>query len=607
MVERNTMTHLNQISASLNVKNGKLSNILNSKAANLKLEFNKIPCKTSNIYNRNSINRISTSVPCRNSRSNTISKTKNSYRSHSSSISPSFTPSVKISCPVKTNGSKSVNGKCPEVTTCHCNTDDSTLPESTLACNNGFSDHCTEKVVSSMQIQGVQNNVIFTRKHVKLKSFVKLKSPSSSNDSTYRNDSQSWNNATNESENNVISSCVLDKSDDVTKVPSKVSIYFHHQNNCDFDVVYESMQRLSYIYEQLNSVNIDHLNDKIEPKKITNILSKQNINANIEIFKFKKIPNKCMPKSMRSLIIEDSCINKNHVKSTSSDDGMPNIINDQYYKCNWQDCKHQYRGVDKLSRHVKKEHLLPASKNDVFLCFWKNCKFGNQASCSFKWLSRHVLGHCDIKPFKCVIHGCDMGFSTQNGLARHVPTHFNERNVRRTCVISNKYSQADNNHFINNPLHFESDNQSNIGTPNGESSTGSLEEVSYTPSGEKQMNFVTTTSRCPQKVFKQIQKKLQCTSTNPVTNHGYCLKKYRFEHKVLGKRTTPNTSSNDVLLTPLPDKLFSKCCKSNIWLDEESIRKRTHVDVPLNQLSFATKIKLYDAEHASFRRKKKRK
>lgn len=34
--------------------------------------------------------------------------------------------------------------------------------------------------------------------------------------------------------------------------------------------------------------------------------------------------------------------------------------------------------------------------------------------------------HTGDKPFKCMISGCHLSFSSREGLARHVPSHFKE-------------------------------------------------------------------------------------------------------------------------------------------------------------------------------------
>ena len=110
--------------------------------------------------------------------------------------------------------------------------------------------------------------------------------------------------------------------------------------------------------------------------------------------------------------------------------------------CEWNNCTLSFVNVEDLTNHVKLSHLASCEESDECSCMWRNCKFSNQ-SCSFKWLSKHVLRHCDLKPFKCVILGCDMTFSTQNGLARHVPTHFNESRVRRACVLTNEAAKKE--------------------------------------------------------------------------------------------------------------------------------------------------------------------
>ena len=79
-----------------------------------------------------------------------------------------------------------------------------------------------------------------------------------------------------------------------------------------------------------------------------------------------------------------------------------------------------------LSEHVRHSHVEPMASQDVFVCLWEGCKVFNKASCSHSWLSKHINTHTGDKPFKCMISGCSLSFSSQEGLARHVPTHFNE-------------------------------------------------------------------------------------------------------------------------------------------------------------------------------------
>lgn len=50
----------------------------------------------------------------------------------------------------------------------------------------------------------------------------------------------------------------------------------------------------------------------------------------------------------------------------------------------------------------------------------------DKPSLSHSWLAKHVNAHTGVKPFKCMISGCSMTFSSREGLARHVPSHFND-------------------------------------------------------------------------------------------------------------------------------------------------------------------------------------
>ena len=154
----------------------------------------------------------------------------------------------------------------------------------------------------------------------------------------------------------------------------------------------------------------------------------------------------CQSKSMRSSPTSAPVAKKYQRTIKSGKDKPPNIneLDNSLFKCEWDDCSSTFSNSESLTQHVQLKHINPTTKNDVFFCSWRGCKFSNQPSCSFKWLSQHVVAHCDLKPFKCVIFGCDMTFGTQNGLARHVPTHFNESRVRRACVLTSEATRQEN-------------------------------------------------------------------------------------------------------------------------------------------------------------------
>ena len=95
-------------------------------------------------------------------------------------------------------------------------------------------------------------------------------------------------------------------------------------------------------------------------------------------------------------------------------------------ECKWISCHVVTKNAAELSEHVRTAHVEPMSNQDVFVCLWEGCKVFDKPSLSHSWLSKHVNAHTGAKPFKCMISGCPMTFSSREGLARHVPSHFND-------------------------------------------------------------------------------------------------------------------------------------------------------------------------------------
>ena len=89
-------------------------------------------------------------------------------------------------------------------------------------------------------------------------------------------------------------------------------------------------------------------------------------------------------------------------------------------------CHVSVKNASELSEHVRLAHVEPMSTQDVFVCLWEGCKVFDKPSLSHSWLSKHVNAHTGVKPFKCMISGCPLSFSSREGLARHVPSHFND-------------------------------------------------------------------------------------------------------------------------------------------------------------------------------------
>ena len=98
--------------------------------------------------------------------------------------------------------------------------------------------------------------------------------------------------------------------------------------------------------------------------------------------------------------------------------------------------------ITELASHAQEQHIEPVKCSDVFVCLWQGCKVYNRPSCSMTWFTKHLESHIGVKPFKCVIDGCSMSFSSQTGLARHVPCHFEDsvRPIKRTTTTGKEES-----------------------------------------------------------------------------------------------------------------------------------------------------------------------
>ncbi|XP_077981966.1 zinc finger protein AEBP2-like [Glandiceps talaboti] len=99
--------------------------------------------------------------------------------------------------------------------------------------------------------------------------------------------------------------------------------------------------------------------------------------------------------------------------------------------CKWDKCDTFVTCSSDLAEHITSAHVNVQS-GETYICLWEGCKVYNTPSKSHTWLTKHVLYHNGGKPFKCVISGCNATFGSCNGLARHVPTHFNESNGQKT-------------------------------------------------------------------------------------------------------------------------------------------------------------------------------
>ncbi|XP_032379609.1 zinc finger protein aebp2 isoform X1 [Etheostoma spectabile] len=109
-------------------------------------------------------------------------------------------------------------------------------------------------------------------------------------------------------------------------------------------------------------------------------------------------------------------------QSNASSSGAKTVA----YSCCWDLCPQCFNSSPDLAEHIRGIHV-DGQRGGVFVCLWKGCKVYNTPSTSQSWLQRHMLTHSGDKPFKCVVGGCNASFASQGGLARHVPSHFNQQ------------------------------------------------------------------------------------------------------------------------------------------------------------------------------------
>lgn len=217
--------------------------------------------------------------------------------------------------------------------------------------------------------------------------------------------------------------------------------------------------------------------------------------------------------------------------------------------CKWMDCKVKLHHARELSEHVHHCHVEPMASQDVFVCLWEGCKVFNKASCSHSWLSKHINTHTGDKPFKCMISGCSLSFSSQEGLARHVPTHFNEPKP---------------------PKRQKTDNES-------------PKKVFK----KRRLKFIRP-RRAPEQVkedtvdkhtVESIKERLPNVMPLSCYKIGINGAKITFQSKVLGKRTSEKSGEVDVLIRWVPEEILI-----DEWVPLNEVQKHRTRTVHISQL-----------------------
>ncbi|KAM8891873.1 zinc finger protein AEBP2-like isoform 2-T2 [Spinachia spinachia] len=134
------------------------------------------------------------------------------------------------------------------------------------------------------------------------------------------------------------------------------------------------------------------------------------------------------------------------------------------FPCCWDLCPQSFNSSPDLAEHIRGVHV-DGQRGGVFVCLWKGCKVYNTPSTSQSWLQRHMLTHSGDKPFKCVVGGCNASFASQGGLARHVPSHFNQQSSSKMSGQSKLKDESSSKAVLNRRRKLKSKRRCSLSRP----------------------------------------------------------------------------------------------------------------------------------------------
>ncbi|CAH1798927.1 unnamed protein product, partial [Owenia fusiformis] len=110
--------------------------------------------------------------------------------------------------------------------------------------------------------------------------------------------------------------------------------------------------------------------------------------------------------------------------SSQDEDTKDSISTKDIVTCKWQHCN-TTMDIGSLVEHMRETHVRSQKSLEKCVCLWEGCKVYNRPSSAKSWLDRHILSHSGDKPFRCIVTGCKMRYTSQSALERHVNSHFN--------------------------------------------------------------------------------------------------------------------------------------------------------------------------------------
>ncbi|KAK3097643.1 hypothetical protein FSP39_011688 [Pinctada imbricata] len=228
--------------------------------------------------------------------------------------------------------------------------------------------------------------------------------------------------------------------------------------------------------------------------------------------------------------------------------------------CRWINCSCEVESIS-LMDHINHCHV-DSQKGDKFVCLWIGCKVYDIKSSSKSWLKRHILCHSGDKPFRCIVDGCKMSFTSQKGLERHVNSHFNilQSTQQKPC-------------------------KSREDTPTKLWKRRRVKK--NRPCGIKPVDFIDTG------IMEKLQQELTCIMERTNIDLNNSSNSVTFHSTILAKRTE-KSGKVKVLLHWKPENIIP-----DSWVLESEASQMLTCNIPLSKLPQQTAVNL----HSSFYRR----
>ncbi|XP_062610211.1 LOW QUALITY PROTEIN: zinc finger protein AEBP2-like [Saccostrea cucullata] len=272
----------------------------------------------------------------------------------------------------------------------------------------------------------------------------------------------------------------------------------------------------------------------------------------------------CTPSSMSCLL---SPISKDSRSADSSQceckDTPPPPLT-----CKWKDCECEDFEPHGILEHIKSKHV-DSQKGKKVSCLWEGCKVYSVQSKSRAWLEHHVVCHCGDKPFRCIVDGCSLSFTSHKLLEKHVNNHFKLQQVQGPRQAKSREDT---------PTKMWKRRKCRRSRPPG------VKQVDFFDDG----------------IMERIQEDLTHTTELSHIDLNGSSHSATFHSQVIAKRTDRN-GKVQALLHWQPEHVIPDC-----WVAEKELENFQMCTIPLKRLPHPTAANLHSSIYRHNRRRKHR-